>query len=268
MKAKNDFEKLLNDLRAIPADRVREPDLAVATLIQEAFDLATTAAEHSAVLVAAGLPMHFVDSLTPRANALRATQTAWTHARDTAAPVAYTAEIDYATVIRRDFAATSRFALRHDNRAQATIDRIQDGEGVADMCQDLVDLAALAEAHPGDFEKTDFDTATIGKARKAADSLLALHATVTGERAGTSKAAAEAKDLRDRAATYLDEAVDEVRAAGLYAFRNDSDGARLALFRSAAAIQKGRRKRAAAKKASNSTSPAAPAAAAPTGQPK
>ncbi|MBI3071760.1 MAG: hypothetical protein HYY84_06480 [Deltaproteobacteria bacterium] len=262
MKATNDFERLLSELKAIPAERVREPNLAVATLFHEAFDLAETAERYRPQLIAAGLEERFVDSLSARANALRAAQTAWTHARDAATPVEYLALVDQATVLRRDFVATAGYALRKHERALETLARIQEGEGVADLCQDLTDLAQLAESHRDDFARTDFDAAQIVKARKVADAVTKLHATVAADRAENRSASSEAKDLRDRAATYLDEAVDEVRSAGLYAFRNDSDTARLAQFRSVASIQRARRRHA-AKKASDSTpiAPAAPATA-------
>jgi len=159
MKASNDFERHLGEIKAMPADRIREPNHAVATLVQEAFDLAAVAERHRPLLVAAGLEERYIDSLPGRANALRAAQTAWTHARDAAAPVEYTALVDQATVIRRDFVATAGYALRKNERALETLARIQEGEGVADLCQDLPDVAQLAETHRDDFARTDVASA-------------------------------------------------------------------------------------------------------------
>ena len=169
------------------------------------------------------------------------------------------AAIDAGTVVRRDLFDSSLYALRNNDDALAIVARIQEGEGVADMCQDLKDLAALTEKYRAEFDRIDFDVEIAKRARALATEVLTGHAAAT-----TKKVSIEMKEIRDRAFTHLNDAVDEVRAAGLFAFRRDTDSSRLAKFRSAYAIRReSRRKTRSA--ASALSSNAAVATSAPTG---
>ena len=74
--AKNDFERLLPILKAIPTDKVIEPDRPVGTIVQEAYDLANTAHQYRPHLLAVGVSAELIDGIVARANALSAAQTA------------------------------------------------------------------------------------------------------------------------------------------------------------------------------------------------
>ncbi|MBI3070569.1 MAG: hypothetical protein HYY84_00440 [Deltaproteobacteria bacterium] len=261
MKAKNDLEKLLPILKAIPADKVIEPDRPVGIIVQEAYELANAAHQYRPHLLAVGVSAELLDGIVTHANALSAAQTEWTHVREMGFPAALHATIDAATVVRRDLVDSSHYALRNDGDALAIVSRIQEGEGVADICQDLKDLAALTEKYRAEFDRIDFDFEIAKRARALATEVLTGHAAAT-----TKKVSTEAKSIRDRAFTHLDDAVDEVRAAGLFAFRRDADSSRLAKFRSAYAIRRERRRKTgSAASPFSSNAAAATAAAASTG---
>ena len=66
------------------------------------------------------------------------------------------------------------------------------------------------------------------------DELLNMHSTNA-----VQKTLKEAKELRDRIFTWTDEAVDEIRAAGLFVIRNENRPDWLAIFRSTYALAKG-----------------------------
>lgn len=107
------------------------------------------------------------------------------------------------------------------------------------------------------YDRIDFDFETATRARTLATEVLKGHAAAT-----TKKASSDKKDIRNRAFTYLDEAVDEIRAAGLFAIRRDADSSRLSLFRSVYAIRRDRRHRAAASASASVSAPvSAPATA-------
>ncbi|MBI3071381.1 MAG: hypothetical protein HYY84_04555 [Deltaproteobacteria bacterium] len=257
MKAKNELEKLLPKLAAISATDVAEPDRPVATIVQEALDLADAAHRYRASLLAVGVDAAIIDGLAERAKALSAAQTEWTNTRETGLPATLHAAVDRATELRRDIVDSALYALRNDDAALDVIARIRDGEGVADLCQDLKDLGVLVERNRAAFDRVDFDFEDVTRARAIADEVQKGHAEAT-----TKKALDDKKDLRNRAFTYLDEAVDEVRAAGLFAFRRDADATRTSLFRSAYALRRGRKSRAAAPASASASAPAtAPASA-------
>jgi hypothetical protein len=257
MRTRNDLEKLLSKLTTISPHAVLEPDRPVATIIQEAYDLADAANRHRPSLIAVGVEASLIDDVVPRANALRAAQTDWTHARETGLPATLHAAVESATELRRDIIDSALYALRNDDAALDVVARIQEGEGVADLCQDLNDLAVLAEKNRAAFDRVDFDFEGVTRARAYATEILKAHAE-----AATKKASNDKKDLRNRAFTYLDDAVDEIRAAGLFAFRRDTDSVRTGLFRSAYALRRGRKGRAAATSAP-ATASAPGAASAP-----
>ena len=235
----NDFERLLQKLRECPSDKVREPDRPVAIILSEAYALACVAAKYRAELERVGLDPAIIDEIEPCANTLRVAETAWTTTREKELAAVVIAAITQAYTFRSDIVSASRYALRKNDAAQATISHIQEGEGVADLCQDLVDLAAVVETHRDAFEKIDFDFAKVAHARALADEIQKGQGEVVVE-----KASNETRDVRNRAFTYLDDVVDEVRSAGLYAFGSDSDSTRLSLFRSNYALRRARRYRA------------------------
>jgi hypothetical protein len=123
--------------------------------------------------------------------------------------------------LRADLLSACRWSLRDDRVAKGTLSAIAAGEGVADLIQDLNDLAELVtrrrEAFKGD---ATFDPCRAADEARALAAELA--ASTSGERVVKEKP--NPKDLRDRAYTLLDDVVAETRQAGQYAFRNDPRG--------------------------------------------
>ena len=109
-----------------------------------------------------------------------------------------------------------RFALRANPDAQAALDHIQEGTGLDDLVQDLRDLIAFLTRYKAAL--TAIGAKPDAKKAQAAKLADALGDNVASRRTGDRNESA-ALDMRDRAATYLLEAMREIRAAGTYAFR-------------------------------------------------
>jgi hypothetical protein len=185
-------------------------------LVGEALALSVTARRYAARLNCAGCPAALIDGLGPRAHALAEAQAELSALRGRKRSEAEVALEAVATELRGEMIADGRFALRNDPGAQKILDDIQEGEGLEALIQDLKDVAAFSEKYADTLHKIRIDpVAKAARARKIAGE---LGDYVAARRSGDTEEAA-ALDLRNRAATHLLVAVNEVRATGDYVFR-------------------------------------------------
>jgi len=208
-------------LLAIPSTEVDAPQIPVATILQEANDLLTLVRDPKvwSSLEAVGLTTATRDELERMIGATRATQSLWTVSRDRSKSDAQREREERGATLRSDLLAACRFNLRDDRTALATLGAISQGDGVADLVQDLSDLATLIEQRRAAFERDKtFDPSKRAEEARSLSSEIA--AGISGERSTSDQTAA--LELRDRAYTRLDDLVSTVREAGRYAFRSDA----------------------------------------------
>jgi len=219
------IEALKPQLEALTPDQLRTPGLPMAAALQEAHDLLTLChgEQVKAALIDVGQDPQFTTDLEQRLAAAREAQSQWVAVRDRTKSTALVGLEGRAATLRRDLLAAGRFNLRRDREAQAVLSAISQGETVADLVQDLLDLATLFEQHAAAFASDQsFDVAAgVAEAREVAQ---ALSASVSDERLDPEPSGT--RELRDRAFTYLDDLVSEIRAAGRYAFRREVELAR------------------------------------------
>lgn len=219
------LEALEPTLVAMDSADVTQPGFPMAVFLQEAADLATLLEDPGVrgKILSVGLNASLLDNLHNDIEATRAAQSEWSVIRDRSKSAAQRDLEDKAYDFRKHVLAACRWNLRTDRVALATLSAISDGEGVEDLTQDLSDLATLMEQRAASFAgDTTFDApAAVQQARAmVAD----LQAGISSERLTTEQASA--KDLRDRAFTYLFDRVRHLREAGRYAFANDAAMAR------------------------------------------
>jgi len=219
-------DDILNNLKPkleeIDPQDVREPAMPMPIALQEDNDLATFVSRGDVreKLVAVGIPAEGLDSLPNVVKATRTSQSNWVVQRDRSKTDAQKEREEAAYSYRGHILAACRWNLRRDRRGLATVDAIANGEGVADLIQDLRDLASLVDDRRPAFElDTTFDPEA--KAEAARSSASDLEAGLTAERLRDDQA--KSKDTRDRAYTYLAGQVGEIREAGRYAFRDDAE---------------------------------------------
>jgi hypothetical protein len=111
--------------------------------------------------------------------------------------------------------AAGRYNLQ-SRESQATLTQIRGGDSVAEMVQDLSDLSILFTRNLAAFQG---DQSVNAQALAAEAHALAerLSSGVSAERVDSQPTAT--RELRDRAFTYLDTFVNDLRSAGRYAFR-------------------------------------------------
>jgi hypothetical protein len=110
------------------------------------------------------------------------------------------------------------FAYRKQSDILGRVQSIAEGTGDADMLQDLSDLAVLGRTYPEPLQKVKFDMTLLNQAETTRTALSSLLAVASGETSRDNTA----KLNRDRAYTYLKEAVDEIREHGRYVFWRDT----------------------------------------------
>jgi len=214
------LDKLMSTLAQIPLDEIEAPTLPIEVALQEAHDLNTLVGnpEIRERILAVGLPKAEITALPRAVAAAREAQSAWIVIRDRSKDDAQRARENDGMTTRANLVASARWNLRDDRVAQATLDAIQEGEGVEDLVQDLFDVAALIEQRADLFE-VDQTLDSAEAVRNARAQAKSIRAGLSATRLASTQD--NAKDLRDRAYTYLAARVTAVRAAGRYAFRTE-----------------------------------------------
>lgn len=224
MSSLEDYLAKIAIIEAIADDQMKSPNIPVDVYLQEAENLYQWCLQDKEMLIAAGLNWSFVEELPVRAGAAREAESRWVRKRFTRqeaekqwrekSPAAY----DLRDTILHHF----RFAFRKEADLLNRVSQIADGGGHADMIQDLNDLSVLGKEHIDLLQAISFDVTLLDIAANTADEMASLLSLATTERADDS---AE-RIVRDKAYTYLKEAVEEIRACGQYVFWRDKERAK------------------------------------------
>ncbi|GAA4278575.1 hypothetical protein [Aquimarina mytili] len=220
--SKENYDTKLPVLENVPLDVVKAPTTPVDTMLQEAENLFIWAQEDKKELKGKGLNWkQFVLDLPIRTGACRYAQAVWMKERYSKeeAAKAWREESPKAYEFRNDLLADLRFAFRKRPDLLARVRAITDGEGDADMIQDLMDISVLGKANIPELEAINYDLTRLDLAAQQSDDLAELLAKANGATLDNSKA----KDIRDRAYTHLKEAIDEIRETGKYVFRKNPE---------------------------------------------
>lgn len=197
---------------------VKDPPIPVANLLDEARTLARVAAKDKAALKKVGLDTKLVGALPGLIDALADAQAtmhaSWRNLKS-AQEVALTRD---AIALRSEMVACLRHATRDDAEAQKAIDAVTEGEGLADLTEDLVSLAALYKAWGKALKRVGAPPSDGPRAAKLAAAL----STAMAERRSTDGDDVSARLLRNRVATVLASSLSEIRLNGRFAFRRDA----------------------------------------------
>jgi len=216
------YDEKLTEISSISDEQVKIPSsIPVDNYVQEADTLFVWCQNDQEALTGRGLDWTLVEDMPARVGALARAQSLWIGERNTReeaerlwrerSPIAYKLRND----LLRDF----RFAYRKDEDLVKKVRSIAEGSSHASMIQDLNDLVALGEKYPNQLTAINFDMTLLDQADQMADEMSTLYAGAIAERAEYS----EAKKMRDKAYTYLKEAVDEIYAFGRYVFNENEE---------------------------------------------
>jgi hypothetical protein len=223
MSNRDDYRTVLPALEAMGAGDVEKPRIAMGAVVSEAEQLHQRAAADREVLLNSGLHEGLLDSLPVRVGALIHAHGALGSQRTTAeeARVEWQALQKRGGPMRYDLIRTFRFAYHHSANMLRRIEQIERGRSRVETVQDLVTLVALGEQNPRPLEVINFDMQRLRKAYDTAEQMSAALA-----RCGAIAEDSLPRQMRDRAYTYLMQAVREVRRVARFAFHGDRDSLR------------------------------------------
>lgn len=200
-------------LAAVSAAKVAtSPNKPVKIAILEAERLRAGAAKYKKALLALpGFRAADLALLPDLVKELEGAERSWSRLKMTRGSASLVAFRKEAEAWKREAIATARYLLRRQPQAMLELERIVDGEGLADLVQDLDDLASLVAEHSATFAAMPAPL-DVKEARKLATAL----------RKGRDDSEAIASiEHRNRAFWALEEAVDEIRAALRFVLRAD-----------------------------------------------
>jgi len=217
MSNREDYEAKLTVVKAIEDDQIKTPNaIPVDAYLQEAENLYHWCQEDKETLTGVGLAWELVDDLPVRSGALREAESLWNRERFSheEAEKMWAKESPLAYALRNELLHHFRFAFRNDKSLSGRVGAIADGNGHADMIQDLNDLSVLGKDNQELLTKINFDMSLLDLAAQKADEMATLLGETTRDRADYSAI----KRIRDQSYTHLKEAVDEIYSHGQYLF--------------------------------------------------
>lgn len=221
MSNTDDYNSKLEQIKAITDEATLYPYMPVDIFLQEAETLYHWALDDLPELQKAGMTVELINDLQVRAGACREAQALWQNSRNTKeeAERKWKEESPVAYNLRDELLHSFRYAFRKKDDLLAVVGKIAEGDGHADMIQDLNDLAILGKANKELLQQINFDLNKLELAGKTSDEMANLLGIVNGDRINKD----ERLIIRDKAYTFLKEAVDEIRECGKYVFWKKTD---------------------------------------------
>ncbi|QDG52930.1 hypothetical protein FIV42_19940 [Persicimonas caeni] len=220
------LDQLTPTLQALDAADVSAPHgMPIDVFLAEAEALVAlaTRAEIAAKLTHVGVADARLARFEVALGAAREAQAAWTQVRSRRQTEEFEAAVADGESLRRDMLHACSWNLRRNRKVREALKFVREGDGHADLAQDLHDLASLIDNNRAAFDSDgSFDAVAVAERARG------VAATLMGESASYRLrfTSAGAKEMRDRAFTFLDDLVQEVREAGRYVFRDDEEMAR------------------------------------------
>ncbi len=219
MESQNYYNQLEDNLKAIPAEDVKRPSIPIKLYTNESESLNFEAINDRDDFITKGINVDYLDSLDARVGALRHAQAKWkdVYKEFGDKKKLWLEKAAEARRIHRLVIHSLKFIAHNDASLKSKIDAIVEGSGDADLIQDLADLGVLASSNEAALAVIGYDTKLTEECSVMADELANLLAEINGNDRS------DVMEMRNRAYTYLKEAVDEIKRYGKYVFWEDKD---------------------------------------------
>lgn len=219
MSDQQNLLNLLEEIIAVPNNKILYSDVPYKIFIDEAESLHTRASIDLPLLTPYGLVPDKLNLLMGYTGALRTAQSNW-EAKDSdkqKAILAWDTESPEMYELREFLIDHMDFAFRKDENLLKKIRDIKEGDSRPDTIQDLAILAVLGKENEALLTSINFDMAHCDRATELADRM----GTLLGDINGRMYYDDEIKIIRDKAFTLTKELVDEIRSYGKFVFRKD-----------------------------------------------
>jgi hypothetical protein len=213
------YDQMMQEISAIPKEKILSPSMPMDIYIQEAIDLYHWAQSDKTQLIEAGLPEELLEDLPFRADAASEAHSIWHNFLfgQSAALQKWHAESPEAWDIRQELIHSMRYAYRHDVKIRNRVAFIESSETETDIITDLRTLSVIGRENPAPLRNIGFDLALLEKAHLLSQGMEELKASSSEESTHNM-----IRRLRDQAYTHLKEAVDAIRECGQYVFWKDT----------------------------------------------
>jgi hypothetical protein len=209
----------LEIVNSLSSDQIKVPTQPVDVYIQEAENLLKWCTPDKETLLAKGLTPYYFDAMPFALAICRDAQASWAAEQKikSDAAKAWQEQAPAAFVLRNQLLADFRYAFRNDTDLLKSVALIAEGSSNADMIQDLADLAALGNKNPAPLAAINFSNEKLTTASNLSSSLAVILAESNGDQNSENTTFL----FRNKAYTHLKTLVDEIKACGKYAFRDD-----------------------------------------------
>lgn len=212
----DNFNNLKPQLLSIKKEEVNDPDMPIDTYIQEAQDTYYWCNIDRDKLAAAGLNLSAIDNILTRSEALQYCQSIWvqkhTKILDNEDQLKELSQLAF--TLRNELVKFYRLTFRDNSSLLRQIDKVSVGHTNTDLIQDLINLAQIGKSNSDLLKQAYLDLTIFDIAETYAENL-GLLLDKLNEAKFTSK---PTKEIRDRAFTYLKQAIDAIRATGQLIF--------------------------------------------------
>lgn len=210
---------LIDEIKAVPQEQIKQCDMPIGIYLQEAESLHIRSNVDLPKLTAVGMPAELLTKLLPYTGALRTAQSNWEELNTVRQDAKKVWKAEWPTFIefREDLIDHMDFAYRNDEALLKKLLVIKEGDSNADTIQDMVNLSVLGKANLAPLEAINFDATLLDKAAEDADKMSGLLGAVNGHMYVND----ETKMIRDQAFTILKPVVDEIRRYGRFVFRKN-----------------------------------------------
>lgn len=225
MSDKENFESLHSTLLLIEDEELKAPNLPIDVANNETLYLYQIATREKDILSPSGLDLNLISDLPTRVGALRYAQALWNKVfKDrSAAEEQWNVLSKEAFDLRDELLHYCKYAYKNNKSLLETVYRINEGASSADMVQDLIELAVLGKENTSKLEVVGCDITKLDRAEQLAEEVGILLSKVNDDRSNGDK---PAKEMRDRAYSYLKQAVDTIREAGRFVHWKDEEKAK------------------------------------------
>jgi hypothetical protein len=191
-----------------------KPNRPVAIALQEAEELFEWCQPDRAPLTAAGLNWQLVDELPIRTAACRYIQTVWQNESQAQNDIVKQCKemVVEGYTLRSTIIRTLRHAFRHSEELPKSLRHKKKYTCQDKMVQDIISLAALGKSKPDLLADISFDPALLDQAITRAEEIAVIMARAH------NLTRSDTYDSRNKAYSYLKQAVDEIRRCGKFAF--------------------------------------------------
>lgn len=221
MSTTPEYDELLPLILAIQPAAVQVPNMPVAVFIQEAEYLFHWCKDDQQALIRVGLDWELVNTLPTRSRACSQAQSLWVMDSNSRpkAMQDWKEQSPAAFALRDQMVYSFRFAFRRHENLLTNVNEIAGGITNSNLVQDLNDLSVLGKANLDLLTAIGFETELLDTAALLAENMSNLLAAKNNEH----KNGRESVIIRNKAYTFLKQAVDEIRACGKFAFRHNPE---------------------------------------------